>query len=60
MLDLLGGQPGFNEAAADTAENVNKNTDEARAIRASMRPRPIPRKTAGEPGQQPVKGGLLQ
>ena len=42
-----GGPAGFNEAAADTAENDRHDA----AVRvadhtASMRPRPIPRKTA--------------
>ena len=41
---------GFNEAAADTAENVFIETKmNKRVTDASMRPRPIPRKTRREP-----------
>ena len=45
--------PGFNEAAADTAEN-GRGRGRARHARhrASMRPRPIPRKTS-DPGGRP-------
>ena len=41
--------PGFNEAAADTAENAQPGDGHADDETASMRPRPIPRKTSSAP-----------
>ena len=62
QLDRLTGlgavSPGFNEAAADTAENAALPKDVDLNAFASMRPRPIPRKTGVGGAVHPGGEGL--